>query len=119
MQSNSDAVAQLQALAGADNFAADGALYAGVHDLAQREKLNSQFDATTLKFISAVERHSTEQEYVALLSSEIAHFPRDELETEDAEQLAGNFERIMDRIGLESSDGILNTWMYGFDPSKL
>lgn len=50
--------------------------------------------------------------------SEIARFDRDELETEDAEQLAGNFERIMDCIGLESSNGILNTWMYGFDPSK-
>ena len=119
MQTKSDAVTRLESLAAADNFGADGALYTGVHDPVQRAKLNSQFHTTVKKFISSVERQSTEQEYLTLLASEIAQFDRDELETEDAEHLAGNFERIMDCIGLESSDGILNTWMYGFDPNKL
>jgi hypothetical protein len=41
------------------------------------------------------------------------------LRTQDAEQVAGTFEEIMDCIGLESSDGILNTWMYSFDPTLI
>ena len=119
MHINSDAVTQLQALAAADNFASDGLLYTGVENPAQRARLNSQFDSTVVKFISSVEQHSTEQEYLALLASEIAQIDRNELETEDAERVAGNFERILDCIGLESSGGTLNQWMYGFDPDRL
>jgi hypothetical protein len=119
MQVKIDAIAQLRALAARDNFAADGALYTGVHDPALRASLNSKIDATIGKFIASVQHHATKKDYVALLASEISGFPRENLETDDAEQVATNFELIMDCIGLESSDGILNNWMYGFDPNQL
>ena len=38
------------------------------------------------------------------------------LDTEDRERVCHYFEEIMDIVGLESSDGKLNNFMYGFDP---
>ena len=118
MKVNVDAVSKLQALADRDNFAPNGILYTGVQDPAQRVDLNTRFKLAVSRFISAVENKSTKDEYLALMASEIKKFERTDLETEDAEQVGTNFEHIMDCIGLESSEGILNDWMYGFDPTK-
>jgi hypothetical protein len=41
-----------------------------------------------------------------------------ELDTEDRERVCHYFEELMDIVGLESSDGLLNNFMYGFDPRK-
>lgn len=40
------------------------------------------------------------------------------LDTEDRERVCSYFEELMDIVGLESSGGHLNNFMYGFDPSK-
>jgi hypothetical protein len=42
-----------------------------------------------------------------------------ELDTEDRERICHYFEELMDIVGLESSDGLLNDFMYGFDPNKI
>ncbi|MEJ1240319.1 DUF4844 domain-containing protein [Chryseolinea sp. T2] len=41
-----------------------------------------------------------------------------ELDTEDRERVCGYYEELMDIVGLESSGGHLNNFMYGFDPTK-
>ena len=119
MKVKNDATYQLKTLAGKDNFASNGALYTGVHNPALRANLNARFDLAIAHFTDAVDRKATKNEYLALLASEIKKFERVELETEDAEQVGTNFEHIMDCIGLDSSEGILNNWMYGFDLNKL
>ena len=40
------------------------------------------------------------------------------LDTEDRERVCHYFEELMDIVGLESSGGHLNEFMYGFDPAK-
>lgn len=40
-----------------------------------------------------------------------------ELDTEDRERICHYFEELMDIVGLESSDGLLNDFMYGFNPN--
>lgn len=40
------------------------------------------------------------------------------LDTEDRERVCSYFEELMDIVGLESSGGHLNEFMYGFDPSQ-
>ncbi len=40
------------------------------------------------------------------------------LDTEDRERVCNYFEELMDIVGLESSGGHLNDFMYGFDPTK-
>jgi len=39
-------------------------------------------------------------------------------ETEEREQACVYCERVMKVLGIESSDGLLNTWLYGFDPER-
>jgi hypothetical protein len=39
------------------------------------------------------------------------------LDTEDRERICSYFEELMDIVGLESSNGQLNKFMYEFDPS--
>lgn len=41
-----------------------------------------------------------------------------QLDTEDRERVCSYFEELMDIVGLESSGGHLNKFMYGFDPTK-
>lgn len=40
------------------------------------------------------------------------------LDTEDRERVCHYYEELMDIVGLESSDGHLNDFMYGFDPTN-
>ena len=40
------------------------------------------------------------------------------LDTEDRERVCTYFEELMDIVGLNSSNGQLNTFMYGFDPME-
>jgi Domain of unknown function (DUF4844) len=37
-------------------------------------------------------------------------------DTEERERFCGYLEEIMDITSIESSDGLLNGWLYGFDP---
>ena len=41
-----------------------------------------------------------------------------QLDTEDRERVCSYFEELMDIVGLDSSGGHLNNFMYGFDPNK-
>ena len=41
------------------------------------------------------------------------------LDTEDREMALTHIEQVMDAVGLESSGGMLNEWLYGFDPDGL
>lgn len=107
---------RLHALAQQDHFASDGILYTGVQDPVERKRLNAKVALSIQKFIVAYQNNASKQAYLKLLASEIATYPRGD--TEDAERVAMVFEKIMDCVGLESSNGILNTWMYGFDPDS-
>ena len=40
------------------------------------------------------------------------------LDTEDRERVCHYFEELMNIVGLESSNGLLNNFMYGFDPTE-
>jgi hypothetical protein len=42
----------------------------------------------------------------------------EEDDTEEREQACTYCERVMTILGIESSDGLLNTWLYGFDPEQ-
>lgn len=42
-----------------------------------------------------------------------------ELDTENRERICAYFEELMDIVGLESSEGQLNDFMYDFDPNQI
>jgi Domain of unknown function (DUF4844) len=39
-------------------------------------------------------------------------------DTEEREKACAYCERVMDLVGIESSDKVLNAWLYGFDPTQ-
>jgi hypothetical protein len=40
----------------------------------------------------------------------------DSAESEEREEVCHYCERVMSLLGIERSDGLLNRWLYGFDP---
>lgn len=55
-------------------------------------------------------------EYLAAIKRGLDRFDELYLDTEDRERVCHYVEELMDMVGLESSGGLLNTFMYGFDP---
>lgn len=76
-------------------------------------RLESIFKTSVNSFVESNNNGATQYSFLKLLGKEIARFDRGSLDTEDAEAVADNFEKIMVCVGLESSGGILNKWMYG------
>ena len=107
----------LEILRAEDLFGSDGFFYTGVQDEMQKQTLSEQFDQVIILFIDMCGKQASHQQMLDLLRSTLGRFDRVSFDTEDAERLMGNFEKIMDCIGLESSDGALDDWMYGFDVS--
>ena len=108
----------LRAMLGHDHFAAEHkGLYTGVRDPLLRARLNLQVDSAVRALVLASERKATPAQLLEILKAHLLAIDRDALETEDAEHVAGMFEQMLDALGIASSGGALNTWMYGFDPA--
>lgn len=63
----------------------------------------------------AAKGNATEKEYHNAIKKGLAQFSELELDTEDRERVCKYIEELMDIVGLESSGGHLNKFMYGFD----
>lgn len=61
---------------------------------------------------------TSKQTYLEEIKIGLSHFVNPEViyDTEDMERVCHYFEELMGIVGLESSEGILNTFMYGFNP---
>lgn len=64
--------------------------------------------------------NATDKDYQSAIKKGLERFGNIylEIDTENRERICGYFEELMDIVGLESSDGQLNNFMYGFDPTK-
>ena len=62
----------------------------------------------------------TRQAYLDKIKIGLDRFSNSNLifDTEDKERVCQYFEELMDIVGLESSDGILNSFLYGFNPNE-
>ena len=108
----------LRAMIGQDHFLAqEGGLYIGILDPSLKADLNSKVDAAAVALANAAEAETSRPQLLAILKKHISGIDRDSLDTEDAEHVAELFEQMLDALSIERSDGILNDWMYGFDPT--
>ena len=118
---NARIINQLHQFQQQDHFSSDGYLYTGVQDNQLKELLNQKVAQTAEAYIQLY--HGSEQpnkeQRLKILSDGIHQIDPDSLDTEDREQVATTFERFLDITGLESSEGILNTWMYGEEINDL
>lgn len=108
--------AALTRLRAVEKFKAD-AFYPG----APNEKLRVEAEQTVdtlLDRLMPVLRVPADKEFV-LREFRLTLDSFDQTDTEERERLCGYLEEIMVIVGIESSDGLLNGWLYGFDPSAI
>lgn len=102
-----------------DHFGPDNFLYSGIQDPALKRELEYKFQNVIADFEILIKENGDSSQLLELLRCNINRFDRETLDTEDAENIAAQFEKTLDYIRLESSEGILNDWMYGFDPELI
>ena len=61
---------------------------------------------------------ATDKEYQNAIKKGLDRFTAIYLDTEDRERVCLYFEELMDIVGLDSSDGLLNDFLYDFNPTK-
>lgn len=76
---------------------------AGVNDLASR-------------LVELPPLEQTKSAVLSLFKPTMAEF--DAADSEERDRFLGYLEELMDIFGIESSDGLLNKWRYGFDPRE-
>ena len=119
--SNAGIINQLNQFQQQDHFLTDGYLYSGVQDPQLKKLLNKKVAETAEAYIQLYQHSAqpSKQQRLKILSDGIHQIDPDSLGTDDREQVAGTFEHFLDITGLESSEGILNTWLYNEEINEL
>ncbi len=81
------------------------------------DKVLSVINSTVLNFINLIYRNATDDDFRILMADTIKELDKYNPDSEDKELICIYFEKIMEIIDLKSSGGILNNWLYGFDPN--
>ena len=112
---------KFEAFIGKEKFTEDpDLLYPGLSDPALRPELTKLVNLAAQDFREVARgTEPTEAKFQAAIATGLERFSPlyHELDTEDRERICGYVEELMDLVGLESSNGQLNTFMYGFDPA--
>ncbi|WP_239970681.1 DUF4844 domain-containing protein [Confluentibacter citreus] len=94
--------------------------YPGIADEKLRPIFTKKINDAASDFLTVAESNNpTDKKYQEKIGIGLSRFSDVylDLDTEDRERVCGYFEELMDIVGLESSDGKLNKFMYGFDPN--
>jgi len=96
--------------------------YSGITDEKMRPIFTEKINEVALDFKNIAESENpTDKKYREKIGIGLSRFADVylELDTEDRERVCSYFEELMDIVELESSNGQLNKFMYGFDLNKL
>ncbi len=99
----------------------DKLFYPGIGDPNLKPVLTEKINLATDDFKELADKENpTDKEYQNAIKIGLDRFTDIylQLDTEDRERVCSYFEELMDIVGLESSGGHLNNFMYGFDPTK-
>lgn len=95
--------------------------YPGIGNLELKPILTAKINLVADDFKKFAEKgNATNKEYQNAIKIGLDRFANLylQLDTEDRERVCSYFEELMDIVGLESSDGHLNNFMYGFQIEK-
>ncbi len=95
--------------------------YPGISNPTLRPALSEKINQAADDFKAvAAGGHATDKDYQEKIRVGLQRFADIymDLDTEDRERVCLYFQELMDIVGLKSSDGQLNEFVYGFDPSK-
>lgn len=105
-----------------EKFVTDNTIfYPGIGDPKLKPILTDKINLASDDFKKVAESNdATDKEYQNAIKTGLSRFSEIylEIDTENRERICSYFEELMDIVGLESSGGQLNVFMYGFDPSK-
>lgn len=105
-----------------EKFQEDNSIfYPGISDEKLKPVLTELINKSAEDFKElAINNESTKEEYQNAIETGLKRFSNFylELDTEDRERICTYYEELMDIVGLESSGGHLNNFIYGFDPAK-
>ena len=95
-------------------------LYPGISDPALKPVLTDKINKAAEDFREAsLKAHPTKQDYLNALDKGLSRFdPHTPFDTEDRERVGHYFEELMQLVGINSSEGRLNKFLYGFDPNR-
>lgn len=112
-----DATRRLDEVLAAPKFGSDGILYTGVSDPVARRAAEAVVNAVIAQVRDLIGGQTDSAAVLLVFQAGLQHLALSD--TEDRERAASHFEEIMDCIGLESSQGLLNAFVYGFDVGDL
>ncbi|MVN23535.1 DUF4844 domain-containing protein [Mucilaginibacter sp. HMF7410] len=95
--------------------------YPGIADPIMRPVLTEKINKAADDFQTlAKTNHATDKDYQDKIKIGLDRFADIyiNIDTEDRERICFYFEELMDIVGLESSGGHLNNFMYGFDSNE-
>ena len=103
-----------------EKFSPDEKLfYPGIGDETQRPILTEKINLAADDFEKlAKSGNATDKDYQAFIGIGLNRFKGIYIDSENQERICNYFEELMDIVGLESSDGQLNNFRYGFDPTQ-
>ena len=99
----------------------DKLFYPGVGDPKLKPILTEKINLSADDFKELANKEtSTDKEYQDAIKKGLYRFSDIylDLDTENRERICSYYEELMDIVGLESSGGHLNNFMYDFDPTK-
>ncbi|KUJ61850.1 hypothetical protein AR687_09805 [Flavobacteriaceae bacterium CRH] len=114
-----EAMNKFEAFKSKEKFIADDTFfYPGIGDEKLKPILTEKINLAAEDFEKAAKsKNATAQDYQNVIKKGLQRFSSIyiEIDTEDRERICSYFEELMDIVGLESSDGQLNDFMYDFD----
>jgi hypothetical protein len=111
-----ETIAKLQALRDESKFHEDmGLVYPGAVDEAKRVSLQVRLDSLLDRLIAGLPSSPTKDYVLREFQSTLPLFEPED--SEDRDRFLVYLEQVMTIVGIESSDGLLNKWRYGFDPN--
>jgi hypothetical protein len=117
----SDTVKALNEFKSKPKFEQDStSMYTGLGDKRLKPLLTSLINKAADDFIEVVNSNPTPDQFRGKIKVGLDRFTPYtlRLDTDDRERVCLYYQELMDIVGLESSEGILNNWLYGFDPTK-
>ena len=110
-----DRTQALQNFISIPKFNADGS-YSGVKPDSKRINYEEIVNRLAVRLLARQSTALSKQDVLNEFKITLHEF--DFASSDDKDYLLGYIEKIMDILGINSSDGLLNTWRYGFDPTK-
>jgi len=93
--------------------------YPGIGDETQKPILTEKINLAADDFEKlAKSGNATDKDYQGVIGIGLNRFRGIYIDSENQERICLYFEELMDIVGLESSDGQLNDFRYGFDPTQ-